>query len=202
MGGGLLPHTFPQLLGAASVFLANLSECKPLIHSMFAKACRHLWRVSHHQKDARSFQTSYRSARVRVAIRHSSHYLCRRFRLGCQHRSRWTGCGWILCQHHAQYCGSVRSIIPGKLNERARIKTWLTVRLPLEQEMPLECSEYLLVSSQRLRPSALPKSRWANSACWSWLVEASVSQLVDEYRQCSCPRRSLLCTALSVWLLS
>jgi NAD(P) transhydrogenase len=43
MGGGLLPHTFPQLLGAASVFLANLSECKPLIHSMFAKACRHLW---------------------------------------------------------------------------------------------------------------------------------------------------------------
>jgi NAD(P) transhydrogenase len=26
MGGGLLPHTFPQLLGAASVFLANLSE--------------------------------------------------------------------------------------------------------------------------------------------------------------------------------
>ena len=28
MGGGLLPHTFPQLLGAASVFLANLSECR------------------------------------------------------------------------------------------------------------------------------------------------------------------------------
>ena len=28
MGGGLLPHTFPQLLGAASVFLANLSECE------------------------------------------------------------------------------------------------------------------------------------------------------------------------------
>jgi NAD(P) transhydrogenase len=26
MGGGLLPHTFPQFLGAASVFLANLSK--------------------------------------------------------------------------------------------------------------------------------------------------------------------------------
>jgi hypothetical protein len=26
MGGGLVPHTFPQFLGAASVFLANLSK--------------------------------------------------------------------------------------------------------------------------------------------------------------------------------
>jgi hypothetical protein len=26
MGGGLLPETFPQWLGAASVFLANLSK--------------------------------------------------------------------------------------------------------------------------------------------------------------------------------
>lgn len=26
MGGGLMPHTFPQALGAASVFLANLSK--------------------------------------------------------------------------------------------------------------------------------------------------------------------------------
>lgn len=26
MGGGFVPHTFPQFLGAASVFLANLSE--------------------------------------------------------------------------------------------------------------------------------------------------------------------------------
>ena len=26
MGGGIIPHTFPQFLGAASVFLANLSK--------------------------------------------------------------------------------------------------------------------------------------------------------------------------------
>ena len=26
MGGGFVPHTLPQFLGAASVFLANLSE--------------------------------------------------------------------------------------------------------------------------------------------------------------------------------
>jgi hypothetical protein len=31
MGGGLLPHTVPQVLGAASVFLANLSECLLLL---------------------------------------------------------------------------------------------------------------------------------------------------------------------------
>jgi len=27
MGGGIIPETFPQWLGAGSVFLANLSEC-------------------------------------------------------------------------------------------------------------------------------------------------------------------------------
>jgi NAD/NADP transhydrogenase beta subunit len=57
-----------------------------------------------------------------MAIRHSSHNLCWRFRLGCQHWSRRSSGGRVLCQHHAQYRGSVRSIIPGKLNETARIK--------------------------------------------------------------------------------
>lgn len=30
MGGGYMPHTIPQWLGAASVFLANLSELSDL----------------------------------------------------------------------------------------------------------------------------------------------------------------------------
>lgn len=32
MGGGYVPHTIPQFLGAASVFLANLSElCRTIL---------------------------------------------------------------------------------------------------------------------------------------------------------------------------
>jgi len=36
MGGGWMPGTVPQVLGAASVFLANLSECCYNVHPQLA----------------------------------------------------------------------------------------------------------------------------------------------------------------------
>jgi NAD(P) transhydrogenase len=47
MGGGWMPQTFPQLLGALSVLLANLSEY--LLSSSLLTLARHLWRFHHHQ---------------------------------------------------------------------------------------------------------------------------------------------------------
>lgn len=66
MGGVWVPHTIPQVLAAASVFLANVSEDKdpsPCLMLFWRGAeARHLWRFLDHQTNARLIPTPDRSA--------------------------------------------------------------------------------------------------------------------------------------------
>jgi hypothetical protein len=66
MGGGWVPHTFPQVLAAASVFLANVSKYQLLVHvfsvqaqtraqasSSKADSDRHFWRFLDYKTNVR-----------------------------------------------------------------------------------------------------------------------------------------------------
>lgn len=120
MGGGLLPHTFPQFLGAASVFLANLSKLAGARGDIGLTGIRHIRWISPHETNARPFPKGDRPSGVRLAVCYSRCCLRRWLCLGRQHGSRRAGSCWILRQYHAQYRSIDWTRISGKY-ELARL---------------------------------------------------------------------------------
>lgn len=139
MGGGWVPHTFPQVLAAASVFLANVSEYHlPFPHQLpvlfpnalpvclsgnprvsirggpSANVTRHLRWILDHQTDVGPLPSTYRSTRVLLVVRHPRRRLRGWVRMGLKYRFGRFGPGGILPFDPVIHWCSYWSIIAGK----------------------------------------------------------------------------------------
>jgi NAD(P) transhydrogenase len=100
MGGGLLPQTFPQVLGALSVLLAfvNVSGGFVITKRMLDMFKRMPCPVLFHSAVLTFVDRSNGSSRVPMALRHPRCSFWRRVCSGREHRHGRAGTGWLSCQ--------------------------------------------------------------------------------------------------------